>query len=92
MKINERIRQSEIRVRTGIKFDLLLFLATIGFYFLGPPWLMKLFGGLTLIFFFQTALDYWNAWRLKRRLRIKEISDNDGKSGKDKGIKGVGDN
>ena len=68
MKIEERIKQSEIRVKSGIKLILFLLVVTVSFYLWGPFWLSKLFGAVTLFFLAVTLLEYWNAWRLKRRM------------------------
>jgi hypothetical protein len=66
LDIEERIHQSEIRARNGIKFDVVLLIVAVVFYFLGPLWLAKLFAGLTIFFLAQTILEYWNARRLKK--------------------------
>jgi hypothetical protein len=67
-KIEIRINQSQVRVRSGIKLVLFSLLATICFLLLGPKWLAKLCGGLMLFFTAVTLLEFWNVWRLKQKL------------------------
>ena len=68
MKIETRIKQSEAHFRSGIKTDLILLVLMIFLYFFGPFWLVKACGVLLLLSIVVTWLEYWNAWRLKRRI------------------------
>ncbi len=67
MEINERIAQSQIRVRSGIRLVAFLLLVVICAFLFDVLWLVKLGGVVAGFFALVTLLEYWNAWRLKRR-------------------------
>lgn len=68
MKIEIRIKQSEIRVRSGVR--LVFFIAVVASvaWVLNIFWLAKILTFLFLFFSVVTLFEYWNAWRLKKRL------------------------
>jgi len=65
MKIQERIKQSQVRVRSGIRLVGLLLLVVVGAFFFGVSWLAKLGGATAGFFTLVTLLEYWNVRRLK---------------------------
>jgi hypothetical protein len=68
MKTEERIRQSEVRVKSGLRLiGLLLLLCVALFVFKFYP-VVKIFLCITAFFAVVTAIEYWNAWRLKKNL------------------------
>ena len=67
MKAEERIAQSEIRVKSGMRLIGCLLLITGGAFALGVVWLIKLAGVAATFFGFVTALEYWNIRRLKEK-------------------------
>lgn len=73
MKSKERIRQSEIRVRSGIKLVLFLFLVAASLYLSGVLVLSRVIGTVALFFSVVTFLEYWNSWRLKRQNTAKPM-------------------
>lgn len=69
MKLETRIRQSQVRVRSGIRLVLFLAVAAIAAYAFKTIWLAQLLGWVTTFFCVVTLAEYYNAHRLTRRLR-----------------------
>jgi Flp pilus assembly protein TadB len=67
MKIEERIRQSAVRVRSGARLIGFLLLVAIAAFAFGVTWLGKLAGVLAVFFAVITLVEAWNVWRLRRR-------------------------
>ena len=61
-----RARQSVVRVRSGLKLVAFLALVAIVAFLLGVAWLAKLAGVAAGFFVVVTALEAWNARRLRR--------------------------
>lgn len=74
MKLNTRIRQSEVRVRSGVRLFTILVAVSLAAFAIGIFWLAKLLGVAAAFFFAVTGLEFWNAWRLKRQ-RTDEAAD-----------------
>ncbi|MDQ7761754.1 hypothetical protein RAB70_14780 [Xanthomonas sontii] len=68
MKIDVRIKQSEIRVRSGIKLVFFIAVTASVAWVMDVLWLAKILIFFVLFFFVVTLFEYWNAWRLKRKL------------------------
>ncbi len=66
MKRGTRIRQSEVRVRSGARLISFLLVVCVFAMFFKVLWLAKISGVLALFFTAVTTLEYWNVWRLKR--------------------------
>lgn len=69
MKLETRIRQSQVRVRSGIRLVLFLAIAAIAAYAFKTIWLAQLLGWMTAFFCVVTLAEHYNAHRLMRRLR-----------------------
>ena len=67
MDTKDRIRQSSIRVRSGIKLVTFFAIVTAVAALLLPKWVAEIAAVLGLFFLAITILEYWNVWRLKRR-------------------------
>lgn len=72
MDIEERIGQSQVRVRSGLRLVGLLLLVVIGAFFFRVLWLAKLVGAAAGFFTLVTLLEYWNVRRLKRRSKAPD--------------------
>jgi membrane protein implicated in regulation of membrane protease activity len=82
MRLNTRIRQSEVRVKSGLRLVAFLALATVVASLSGVTWLGKMVGGVTVFFLVVSCVEYWNAWRLRRRLdRGGETGEDDDEDG-----------
>lgn len=68
MKIEVRIKQSEVRVRSGVKLIVLILICLLGAYLASVSWLFNLLGILAFFFTLTTLLECWNVWRLRKRL------------------------
>ncbi|AKF84741.1 hypothetical protein [Myxococcus fulvus] len=66
MKRATRIRQSAIRVRSGIRLVLFFLALWLCAMFFSVTWATKITGVLALFFTATTALEAWNVWRLRR--------------------------
>jgi hypothetical protein len=55
--------------RSGIRLVLILACCSAGALLLEAPVLARILGVLALFFIAVTAVEYWNAWRLRRRAR-----------------------
>lgn len=67
MELDERIRQSEMSSRSLTRLVGFLVLAAAVAFFFGILWLVKLILIAAGICALAALVDYWNAWRLKRR-------------------------
>lgn len=68
MKLDIRIEQSRVRVRSGLKLiAILLLLIIVTTLLLGVIWLAKLASAVTVFFVLVTLLEYWNVLRLLRQ-------------------------
>lgn len=67
MDINERIEQSRVRVKSGLKLIGFLMLVTVGSLLFGVMWVAKLGGTAAGFFVLVTLLEYWNVRRLVGR-------------------------
>ncbi|UYK79062.1 hypothetical protein [Xanthomonas sacchari] len=68
MKIDVRIKQSEVRVRSGIRLAFFIAVTASAAWVMDVLWLAKILIFFVLFFFVVALFEYWNAWRLKRRL------------------------
>lgn len=66
MKIETRIRQSEMAARSGTRLVLFFALCSAGALLLEMRLLAKILGVLALFFTAVTVVEYWNARRLRR--------------------------
>jgi hypothetical protein len=69
MKLETRIRQSAAAARSGIRLVMFLAFCSAGALLLGARALAEISGVLALFFTAVALLEYWNAWRFKRRVR-----------------------
>lgn len=69
MRIEVRIRESEIRFRNGIKLVSFVAVAAAIAWIINELWLAKLFLFFVLFFSVVTTFEFFNAWRLKKRLQ-----------------------
>ncbi|MDQ7761751.1 hypothetical protein RAB70_14765 [Xanthomonas sontii] len=69
MRIEVRIRQSEIRFRSGIKLILFVAVAASIAWIINVLWLAKLLLFFALFFSVVTVFEFFNAWRLRKRLQ-----------------------
>ncbi|WP_157835435.1 hypothetical protein [Xanthomonas sp. SHU 166] len=69
MRIEVRIRQSEIRFRSGIKLILFFAVAASIAWIINVLWLAKLILFFALFFSAVTVFEFFNAWRLRKRLQ-----------------------
>jgi hypothetical protein len=69
MGVETRIRQSKVRIRSGIKLVLIFLVLTLVAIVFAPNWVVKVFGVLTAFFTVTTLVEYWNVWRLSRKSR-----------------------
>lgn len=67
MDVNERIEQSKVRVKSGLRLIGFLLLVAVVSLFFGVMWLAKLGGVAAGFFTLITLLEYWNVRRLKGR-------------------------
>lgn len=67
MDIDERIEQSRVRVKSGLRLISFLLLVVAASLFFGVGWLAKLGGVAAGFFALVTLLEYWNVRRLKSR-------------------------
>lgn len=67
MDINERIEQSRVRVKSGLRLIGFLLLVAAAALFFDVLWLAKLGGVAAGFFVLVTLLEYWNVRRLKAR-------------------------
>jgi hypothetical protein len=67
MDVNERIEQSKVRVKSGLRLIGFLLLVAVASLFFGVVWLAKLGGVAAGFFTLITLLEYWNVRRLKGR-------------------------
>jgi hypothetical protein len=67
MDVNERIEQSKVRVKSGLRLIGFLLLVAVGSLFFGVVWLAKLGGVAAGFFTLITLLEYWNVRGLKSR-------------------------
>ena len=67
MKLDIRIEQSRVRVRSGLKLIAILILIIVTTLLLGVIWLAKLASAVTVFFILVTLLEYWNVLRLLRQ-------------------------
>jgi lipopolysaccharide export LptBFGC system permease protein LptF len=67
MKLDNRIQQSAVRVRSGIRLVLFLLAVPLLSVLLNIHWLRKVSLGLVVFFAAVTGLEYWNVWRLRRQ-------------------------
>jgi len=72
MKTKTRIRQSEAAVRSGVKLVLFFLVVCVSFVLFGFHLLAKISGVLATFFAVVTTLEYWNVWRLKRKMAKEE--------------------
>lgn len=64
-EINKFVRQSQVRVRSGIRLIAFLLLVVTGAFFLDILWVVKI-GWIAIGFFcIVTLFEYWNVRRLK---------------------------
>jgi len=68
MKVEVCIKQSEVRVRSGIKLVLFFAIITCVAWILNITWLAKILICFVLFFSVVTLVECWNAWRLKKKL------------------------
>ncbi|UYK64998.1 hypothetical protein NG831_12095 [Xanthomonas sacchari] len=68
MKIDVRIKQSEVRVRSGIRLAFLIAATASVAWVMDVLWLAKILICFVLFFFVVALFEYWNAWRIKRKL------------------------
>jgi len=66
MPKEERIRQSAVRVRSGIKLVGFMLLVAAAGFFSGIPWLLKVAIAASAFFTVVTLLEWWNVRRLQR--------------------------
>lgn len=71
MEIHERIAQSAVRVRSGIRLIVFLVVVAGCAYFFDVMWLVKLSGSAAGLFTLITSLEYWNVHRLTPRNKDK---------------------
>jgi hypothetical protein len=71
MEIQERITQSQVRVKSGVRLVAFILLIVASAYLLDVIWLVKLAGVAAGFFLLVTLLEYWNVRRLKRRLEVE---------------------
>lgn len=69
MRIEVRIKQSEIRFRNGIKLVLFVAVAASIAWIINVLWLAKLLLLFVLFFSVVTLFEFFNAWRLKKKLQ-----------------------
>jgi hypothetical protein len=80
MKMQTRIRQSSVRVKSGVRLVLFL-LATLAIAWLSKiEWLVEVCAALSAFFAIVTLAEYWNATRLRRQL---DASVGDADSGRE---------
>lgn len=68
MRIQERIEQAQVWVRSGIRLLGFLLLVVISAFFFGVSWLLKLSVTAAGLFTIVTLLQYWIARRLEGRI------------------------
>jgi cobalamin synthase len=67
MDVKERIEQSKVRVKSGLRLIGFLLLVAVVSLFFGVVWLAKLGGVAAGFFTLITLSEYWNVRRLKGR-------------------------
>lgn len=68
MKIDKRIEQSRVRVKSGTRLVLFLLAAMLIAFVLEASWVTQLLGYLAGFFLLATLVECWNGWILKRQL------------------------
>jgi hypothetical protein len=67
MELDQRIAQSRIRVKSGLRLIAFLISVAAGFLFFQVIWLAKLVSAIGGFFALVTLLEYWNVRRLTRQ-------------------------
>jgi len=66
MQRDKKIRESAVRVRSGVRLMAFLVALSACSFFFGVDWLAKLSGVLSIFFSAVMLLEYWNVKRLSR--------------------------
>lgn len=67
METEERIRQSQVRVRSGLRLVGFLVAVSVVAFLFGVVWVAQLSGVLAGFFGVVTLLEFWNVRRLSKR-------------------------
>lgn len=67
MKLETRIQQSSVRVKSNLKLGVFFLVCTLGALFWGPVWLAKVCGAIASLACLGAGFEYWNAERLKKQ-------------------------
>ncbi|WP_165773360.1 hypothetical protein [Zooshikella ganghwensis] len=70
MKLETRIKQSSVRVKSNLKLGMFFLVCALGALLWGPAWLAKVCGAIAGLACLGAGVEYWNAERLKKQKAI----------------------